>query len=121
MSAIEPSAGPATSAQLARERLVSLAQSYGAAIVLAVMVVIASLSFPTFLAPSNLSNIATQSSFPLICAIGMTFVILTGGIVLSVGSVFALGGVLGAYGSEFGVLGAFLFPAVVGALIGCVQ
>jgi ribose/xylose/arabinose/galactoside ABC-type transport system permease subunit len=121
MTALEPAAGPATPGQLARERMVGLAQSYGAAIVLAVMVVIASLSFPTFLAPSNLSNIATQSSFPLIVAIGMTFVILTGGIDLSVGSVFALGGVLGAYGSQWGVFGAFALPLAVGAAIGAAQ
>jgi ribose/xylose/arabinose/galactoside ABC-type transport system permease subunit len=121
MSVLEPSAGPATAGQLARERVVGLAQSYGAAAVLAVLVVIASLSFPTFLTPSNLSNIATQSSFPLIVAIGMTFVILTGGIDLSVGSVFALGGVLGAFGSEWGVAGALLLPMAVGALIGSVQ
>ena len=121
MSALEPSGGPASAGQLARERLGAIAQSYGAAIVLALLVVVASVSFPTFLTPNNLSNIATQSSFPLIVAIGMTFVILTGGIDLSVGSVFALGGVLGAFGSEWGVAGAFLFPMVVGALIGSVQ
>ena len=126
MTAIEPSAGQnsealASDAQLARERAVSVVQSYGAAIVLALLVVIASVSFPTFLTPNNLTNIATQSSFPLIVAIGMTFVILTGGIDLSVGSVFALGGVLGAMGSQWGVAGAFLVPIIAGAIIGAIQ
>ena len=130
MSAIEPSAAPgaapttaapASDRQLSRERLVSVVQSYGAAIVLAVLMVIASISFPTFLTPYNLTNIATQSSFPLIVAIGMTFVILTGGIDLSVGSVFALGGVLGAMGSHGGVAGAFLIPIVAGAVVGAIQ
>jgi ribose/xylose/arabinose/galactoside ABC-type transport system permease subunit len=121
MTAIEPSAGPASDAQLARERVVSVVQSYGAAIVLALLIVIASISFPTFLTPNNLTNIATQSSFPLIVAIGMTFVILTGGIDLSVGSVFALGGVLGAMGSQWGVGGTFLLPIVAGVVIGAIQ
>lgn len=121
MKALEPSAGPASDAQLARERIVGVAQSYGAAIVLALLVVIASISFPTFLTPNNLTNIATQSSFPLIVAIGMTFVILTGGIDLSVGSVFALGGVLGAMGSQGGIAGAFLIPILAGAVIGSIQ
>jgi ribose/xylose/arabinose/galactoside ABC-type transport system permease subunit len=121
MSTLEPSAGPASGAQLARERLVSVVQSYGAAIVLAVLITVASVSFPTFLTPSNLTNIATQSSFPLIVAVGMTFVILTGGIDLSVGSVFALGGVLGAYGSQFGIAGTLLFALVAGAVIGAIQ
>ena len=71
MSAIEPSAAPGAAPttaaptsdrQLSRERLVSVVQSYGAAIVLAVLMVIASISFPTFLTPYNLTNIATQSS-----------------------------------------------------------
>ncbi len=126
MTAIEPSASQsseslASDAQLARERVVSVVQSYGAAIVLALLVVIASISFPTFLTPNNLTNIATQSSFPLIVAIGMTFVILTGGIDLSVGSVFALGGVLGAMGSQSGVGGTFLLPIVAGVVIGAIQ
>jgi len=121
MTAVEPSAGPATSAQLTRERFAGIAQSYGAAIVLALLVVVGSIAFPTFLTVNNLTNIGTQSSFLLIVAVGMTFVILTGGIDLSVGSVFALGGVLGAYGSQLGVLGGLGLPLVVCGTIGLLQ
>jgi ribose transport system permease protein len=121
MTAIEPAAGPATSRQLSRERVAGVLQSYGAAIVLAILVVIGSFAFPTFLTFGNLSNIATQSSFLLIVAVGMTFVILTGGIDLSVGSVFALGGVLAAYGSAWGVFGALALPLVVCGIIGVIQ
>ena len=46
----------------------------------------------------------SQSSFLAVIALGMTFVIITGGIDLSVGSVYALGGVLAAYGSQAGPL-----------------
>ena len=51
----------------------------------------------------------------------MTFVILTGVIDLSVGSVFALGWVLTAYGSNLGLLGALLLPLVICGVIGLLQ
>ena len=104
-----------------RERIASVLQSYGAAIVLGLLVIVGSIAFPTFASAGNFTNIATQSSFLLIVAAGMTFVILTGGIDLSVGSVFALGGVLAAYGSTYGLAGALLFPLVVCGAIGALQ
>lgn len=119
--AAEPSAGPTSANQARRERIAGVLQGYGAAIVLVILLVFGALSFPTFFTVSNLTNIATQSSFPLIVAVGMTFVILTGGIDLSVGSVFALGGVLAAYGSSFGIVGALLLPLVVCGAIGLIQ
>jgi ribose transport system permease protein len=51
----------------------------------------------------------------------MTFVIITGGIDLSVGSVFALGGVLAAYGVRWGSFAALLLPLVVCGAFGLVQ
>lgn len=48
---------------------------------------------PAFLQPANIINVARQSSIVGVVAIGMTFVILTGGIDLSVGSILALTGV----------------------------
>jgi galactofuranose transport system permease protein len=103
------------------ERAAAVLQDYGAVIVLALLVVVGSLAFPTFLTGANLANIATQSSFILIVAIGMTFVILTGGIDLSVGSVFALGGVLAVVGSDWGPLAAILLPLAGCGLIGAGQ
>jgi ribose/xylose/arabinose/galactoside ABC-type transport system permease subunit len=49
---------------------------------------------PHFLTVSNLLNIAEQTSINAIVAVGMTFVILSGGIDLSVGSIVALAGVV---------------------------
>src|SRR4029079_386702 len=46
---------------------------------------------------------------------------ITGGIDLSVGSVFALGGVLAAYASQWGVVAALLRPLAVCAAFGRVQ
>lgn len=45
---------------------------------------------PLFFAPGNLANVLNQLAIPGTLALGMTFVILTGGIDLSVGSLFAL-------------------------------
>ncbi len=119
--ALEPSVGPVTTKQVTRERIAGNVQRYGAAIVLGLLLVVGSLAFPTFPTVGNFTNIATQSSFLLIVAVGMTFVILTGGIDLSVGSVFALGGILAAYGSTWGIAGALLLPLVVCGVVGVLQ
>jgi ribose transport system permease protein len=58
----------------------------------AVMIIFWILS-PYFLSVSNLLNIAQQTSINAIIAVGMTFVIITAGIDLSVGSIVALSGV----------------------------
>ncbi len=47
-----------------------------------------------FLTPDNISNVARQIAINTILAVGLTFVIITGGIDLSVGSVLALAGVV---------------------------
>lgn len=104
-----------------RDRVALIARKQGAFIVLALLLVVGAFAFDTFATRYSLTNIVVQSSFLAVVALGMTFVILTGGIDLSVGSVFALGGVLAAYGSEYGFLGALLFPAVVCGAIGAVQ
>jgi galactofuranose transport system permease protein len=54
------------------------------------MVVFGAVSYDSFLAPQVFLNLFIDNAFLLIVAIGMTFVILTGGIDLSVGSVLAL-------------------------------
>lgn len=103
------------------ERLSALAQQHGALAVLVVLAIVASLSFDTFATGDNLSNMAVSSSFLAIVALGMTFVIITGGIDLSVGSLFALGGVLAAWGSRHGTVVALLLPLAVCGLIGLVN
>jgi ribose transport system permease protein len=58
---------------------------------------------PHFLTVSNLINVMEQTSINAIVAVGMTFVILSGGIDLSVGSLLALAGVLMASALQAGV------------------
>ena len=62
----------------------------GIIIALAVMVIFFSFSTTSFLTPNNLANIARQISIVGICAVGMTCVILTGGIDLSIGSLIGV-------------------------------
>ena len=121
-----PRVGPAptatTTAPKARsEWLAARLQRHGALAVLAIMVMIATGAFDTFGTMDNAQNIAIQSSFFAIVALGMTFVIISDGIDLSVGSVFALGGVLAAYGSQWGLLPALLLPLAVCGTIGAIN
>jgi ribose transport system permease protein len=100
------------------EQLAALAQRRGSLVILVLTALIASAVFDSFATGDNVRNIALQSSFLSVVALGMTFVIITGGIDLSVGSVYALGGVLAASGSRHGSLLAFVLPLVVCAAIG---
>jgi galactofuranose transport system permease protein len=94
----------------------------GAPIVLAAVIVGGSLVFGgSFASGQNLGNIALDGSYLLLIAIGMTFVILSGGIDLSVGSLLALAGVLTAYGARWGTAAAVALPLVVCGVFGLVN
>jgi ribose transport system permease protein len=67
---------------------------YAIFIALGVECVILALATDTFFTVDNLTNVLRQNAFPAVIAAGMTFVILTAGIDLSVGSVVGLSGVL---------------------------
>ena len=100
-----------------RERLFTRLQRQGAFVVLLLVIVLAAFAFDSFLTIGNLENIALQVSFLGLIAVGMTFVIISGGIDLSVGSLLALGGVVAAYGAGVAwPLGLVLPLAVCGAI-----
>ncbi|SCK51398.1 monosaccharide ABC transporter membrane protein, CUT2 family [Streptomyces sp. WMMB 714] len=103
------------------DRWSTFAQQHGALVALLLTVLIASASFDSFAGAGNLKNIAVSSAFLAIVALGMTFVIVSGGIDLSVGSVFVLGGVLAAWGSKYGPAVALLLPLAVCGAIGLVN
>ncbi len=67
---------------------------YAIFVALALECLIVGLTTDTFFTSANLSNVLRQNAFIAILAAGMTFVILTGGIDLSVGSVVGLSGVV---------------------------
>ncbi|WP_086818695.1 ABC transporter permease [Allokutzneria sp. NRRL B-24872] len=64
---------------------------------LVVLVVALSIMAPTFLTPQNLLNVGVQAAVVAVLAFGQTFVIVSGGIDLSVGSVAALSGMVAAW------------------------
>ncbi len=75
---------------------------------------------PRFLSLSNILNVLRQTSINSVIAAGMTFVILTGGIDLSVGSVLAFCGALSAalVGANLNILVVILVPMIAGACFG---
>lgn len=104
-----------------RERVFAILQRRGAIVVLLLVLVVASLRFENFFTARNLENVALQGAFLGLIAVGMTFVIISGGIDLSVGSNLALGGVLAAYAVQVSWPLALLAPVVVCGLIGLGQ
>jgi ribose transport system permease protein len=94
--------------------LTSLISRNGAVAVLVLVVVLGTVLVPTFGKPDNLRNVALAASFIGIIAAGMTFVIISGGIDLSVGSTYALATILSASLAQHGS-----FVAVAGALAAC--
>lgn len=76
--------------------ILAIAGRYGALIFLIVLCVVFAVLEPAFITPFNIFNVLRQVSIYGLLAIGMTAVIITGGIDLSVGSLLALAGLVGA-------------------------
>jgi len=91
--------------------------------ILIVIAVLFSFTTTTFLTTNNLVNILRQASINIVLAVGMTLVILTGGIDLSVGSALAVTAVVGLLTSLNPSLqwGTVLFPLLAGLIIGLVN
>jgi len=97
-------------------------ERYAPLLALAVLVVLSELLYPRFLEPQNLLNILRQVSYTGIIALGMTLVIIAGGIDLSVGSMTALAGAcavltLYALTPETPVEGVAVLVPLAGALL----
>ena len=104
-----------------RELFFALLQRRGAILVLLIVVAVASLRFDSFLTTRNLENVALQSAFLGLIVVGATFVIISGGIDLSVGSMLALGGVLAALLVGTSWVLAVVVPVLVCGLLGLGQ
>lgn len=100
-----------------------LLRRYGMVLAFALLVVALSILSNSFLTVSNILNVARQVSINAIIAAGMTFVILTGGIDLSVGSVLAFSGAIiaGLLSTGRPVVLAILAGLTVGGLLGLVN
>jgi ribose transport system permease protein len=85
---------------------------------LIVLALIFSVLTPDFLSGPNLLNIAKQSAIIGIVAVGMTYVIITGGIDLSVGSLISFSGAI--IGWVWTATGNIVAAALAGLLAGCI-
>ena len=93
---------------------------YRSLIALVILVAVVSVLSPSFLTTKNIFNVLRQTSVNAIIAAGMTFVILTGGIDLSVGSILAISGAVCAsmLVSGTNIVIAVLVALVIGGVVG---
>ena len=107
-----------------KEHMRSLIQLAGMLPVLIVICILFALLTPNFLTQNNIVNVVRQASINIVLAAGMTFVILTGGIDLAVGSVLGFTAVIAVAVSLIPALGwaaaplALLAGLLVGVLTG---
>ncbi|MCP2636103.1 sugar ABC transporter permease YjfF [Microbacterium sp. HD4P20] len=101
-------------------RHAGLMPTLAAVVILLVLLIGAQIAFGNFIAPRNLSALLLNNAYLVVLAVGMTFVILTGGIDLSVGSVMAFTGILCAKLLSDGLPAVIAIPAMIagGAVIG---
>src|SRR3712207_4011585 len=101
-----------------RARIADYAPTYGALAALVLLVIINSVFTPNFLDVNNFRNILLQVSPTVLVAVGMTVVISTGGIDLSVGSVMAIASAVAATSLDYGAGVAILIALAAAALAG---
>lgn len=102
----------------------NLYSSYGVFFILVIEFLIFSLASKSFLTLGNILSVGRQMSFTGIAAIGMTLVMLTGGIDISVGSMLAMAGVLCAkLSADVGLplWIAVVITLLIGALFGLIN
>ncbi|KSU82019.1 ribose ABC transporter permease [Fictibacillus enclensis] len=107
----------------ASTRKISIFQKLGPLIGLAIILIVLSILSPQFFTLANILNVLRQVSINALIAFGLTFVILTGGIDLSVGSMLALSGAITAglmAGGTDPIL-AMLVGLAAGAVMGAIN
>ncbi|WWS88950.1 ribose ABC transporter permease [Sporosarcina psychrophila] len=109
--------------KLLKSNTQSVLQKIGPLIGLLLIVIIISIMSPNFLTLNNLLNVLRQVSINALIAFGMTFVILTGGIDLSVGSILALTGAVtaGLMAGGMDPLLAMFLGLLLGAVLGAIN
>lgn len=108
--------------------VIGFLEKYGVLLVLVALVVFFAIQNPRFISVRNITNILTEVSIYGIMAVGMTYVILTAGVDLSVGSLMAFAAMCGAFvvqalGGDvtFSWLIAIGISCSVGLLVGFLQ
>ncbi|GGG22959.1 ABC transporter permease [Paenibacillus abyssi] len=97
---------------------------YGIYIAFGILLIVLSVSSESFLTVTNLLNILRQASISGIIAIGMTFVIIRGGIDLSVGSILAFSAVVAssfAHSDMYPTIVPITLGLIAGLVLGCIN
>lgn len=119
MTTTSPSPTRETSTR--RRRGLELVQSYGVIGVLVLVGALTTVFSPGFASFGNLSAIVTAACFIGLITIGQSFVMISGGIDLSVGSMVGLGTVVAALAAPYGWVLALTAPILVGAVVGVIN
>ena len=101
-----------------KSRALGILRHQGALVALVIASIFGFARYAAFLTGENLVNIVRQNSMVGLVALGMTFVILTGGIDLSVGAVLAVAGIVACYVAPYGSGVAILAAIATGAAVG---
>jgi ribose transport system permease protein len=101
-----------------RKSASNLLQIVGILPILALICILFAVLTPNFLTTGNIVNIFRQASINIVLATGMTFVILTGGIDLSVGSILGVTAVVGVLTSLIPGVGLLAVPVALLAGLG---
>jgi ribose/xylose/arabinose/galactoside ABC-type transport system permease subunit len=104
-----------------RSKLVGALKHQGALIALIIASIFGFARYAAFLTPENIVNIVRQNSMVGLVAIGMTFVILTGGIDLSVGAILAVAGIVLCLVAPYGTVIAIIAAVAAASGIGLVN
>lgn len=112
-----PAAANAPTKATGRQRASAFLANNGALVGLVLVCLIMFIATPAFLTTQNLLNVGVQAAVTAVLAFGMTFVIITSGIDLSVGSVAALSAICAGWAVTSGGMPGPL-ALVVGPLVG---
>ncbi|MGO2082999.1 ABC transporter permease subunit [Vagococcus sp.] len=106
-----------------KEKFSNIISRLGSVIALVILMVIITILNPDFVSINNLLNLLRQVSINGFIAYGMTFVILTGGIDLSVGSILALSGAFtgGLLADGISPIIAIIAGMLTGAALGAIN
>lgn len=122
--------GPARQTGNWRAQLPTLIRVYGIILTLVLLLAVVTIGNPAFISQQNVFNMASQWAPAGIMAVGMTFVILTGGFDLSVASAYSLCAVIAAYVGQThapvtayaaAIAGGLLFGLANGILVAVVR
>jgi ribose transport system permease protein len=104
---------------VSRSQITAFALKYGMVWVLVLLAFFANSLYDGFFSSGNLNNLIAQIAPTAIVAVGMTFVIISGGFDLSVGALFAAGAVLYAdLSNSMSLPAAFALTTLIGVAAG---